>query len=579
MVGLTNRSSSRSVRLRSRAFHLRPIRPGDHRMSHSPALSIRYRGVPLLIVLLLALVAGSCTELLVEPAPSTATLAITVEVPDADPAGAAVLDGGYASVSADPGAAFDRADQVRLRLLSGERTLLSETRSFSPVDGEARLQFEVELENDSESVAIELTLLWQNRALFEAGRSVTLERGETAQVELALAPVPDQIEVADAAVTLDALGAQTQLAATVVFATGDPFPAAAPSWSSTDPSVIQVASNGQVTAVSVGQAAAVASWQGLTAQTTVEVRQVVASVEVNPSTVTLAQGETLQLQAILSDANGNRIVDIPPTVSWSSADPGIVSVDDSGRAEGVSDGTTSITATAEGVSGSTSVTVETAVGTVTGQVLNGATGAVIAGATVDFSGGRATTTNANGEFSLRLPQGTYTATIRADGFSPIEVDDIVVLEDQTTALGRVQIFSDDYDGLFGVWSYLEVVEFPGADTPDLFVFQPPDLFWDVDDLGSCFEVYVANVVVVEIDGDRWTFLDLDDDETFTYRMILDGADTLRAELQDEDFDLTFIFGRTSLTVNDLVPVCSGVEIDGPAAERDRSSFHSPFGSR
>ncbi len=548
-------------------------------MSRSPTHSIRYRGVPLLIILLLALVAGSCHELLVEPAPSTATLTVTLELPNVDPAGAAVLDGGYASVATDAGAAFDRADQVRLRILGGERTLLNETRSFSPVDGEARLQFDVELENDSESVAVELTLLWQNRALFEAGRSITLERGETAQAELALAPVPDRIEVADAALTLDALGAQTQLAATAVFATGDPIPGAAPSWSSTDPSVIQVASDGRVTAVSVGQAAAVASWQGLTAQTGVQVRQVVASVEVSPSTVTLAQGETLQLQAILSDANGNRIVDNPPTVSWSSADPGIVSVDDSGRAEGVSDGTTSITATAEGVSGSTSVTVETAVGTVAGRVLNGATGNAVAGATVDFGGGRTTTTNSDGAFSRSLPEGRYTATIRADGFSPIEVDDIVVIEDETTVLGTLQIFSEAYDGLFGVWTYREVVEFPGADTPDLFVFQPPDLFWDVDDLGSCFEVYVANVIVVEIDGDRWTFLDLDDDETFTYRMILEGADTLRAELQDEDFDLTFIFGRTSFTVNDLVPVCSGVWVDGPAAERDRSPWRTLFGPR
>ncbi|MDH4046466.1 MAG: Ig-like domain-containing protein, partial [Gemmatimonadota bacterium] len=81
----------------------------------------------------------------------------------------------------------------------------------------------------------------------------------------------------------------------------------------------------------------------------------VASVDVTPSTVTLASGTTQQFTATPRDAGGNALTG--RTVTWSTSDPTIATVDGTGLVEGVLVGTATITATAEGVDGTAGVTV------------------------------------------------------------------------------------------------------------------------------------------------------------------------------------------------------------------------------
>ncbi len=84
--------------------------------------------------------------------------------------------------------------------------------------------------------------------------------------------------------------------------------------------------------------------------------QTVASVVVTPSTITLASlGETVQLTASASDASGNAI--FGKTITWSSSDQQVVTVGSTGLATAVSDGTATVTATTDGVSGFASLTV------------------------------------------------------------------------------------------------------------------------------------------------------------------------------------------------------------------------------
>ena len=82
---------------------------------------------------------------------------------------------------------------------------------------------------------------------------------------------------------------------------------------------------------------------------------VVGSIEVQPLEATLEPGGTQQYVAIVSDLHGNPM---SADVVWSSSNESVAAVDQSGLATAVGEGTAIITATAEFVSGSATLTVE-----------------------------------------------------------------------------------------------------------------------------------------------------------------------------------------------------------------------------
>lgn len=143
------------------------------------------------------------------------------------------------------------------------------------------------------------------------------------------------------------------------------------SWTSTNPSVVSVSASGSgecsnptapcaktsatVTGVSPGTATITASAEGLTAQLSVTVRQVVAVVAVSPSTASVQVGRVMQLNTTVID---KRNVPVPgAAVTWSSNAPTIATVSANGVVTGVGVGSATITATSEGRSGSAQVTV------------------------------------------------------------------------------------------------------------------------------------------------------------------------------------------------------------------------------
>jgi uncharacterized protein YjdB len=77
---------------------------------------------------------------------------------------------------------------------------------------------------------------------------------------------------------------------------------------------------------------------------------------VSPANPTVAAGRSITLTARLTDAVGNVLSG--RAISWSSADTRIANVDQSGVVQGVRKGRVVITATSEGKSGTTTVTVE-----------------------------------------------------------------------------------------------------------------------------------------------------------------------------------------------------------------------------
>ena len=142
-------------------------------------------------------------------------------------------------------------------------------------------------------------------------------------------------------------------------------------WSSSDESVATVSSTGVVTAKSVGTAVITVTTTdgGKTATCTVTVNPIlVTGVSVSPATLALTEGENQTLSATVSPDNAT-----DKSVTWSSSDESVATVDADGKVTAKAKGTATITAKANdgsNKSGSCTVTVSEMVYHVTGVSLN-----------------------------------------------------------------------------------------------------------------------------------------------------------------------------------------------------------------
>ncbi len=157
-------------------------------------------------------------------------------------------------------------------------------------------------------------------------------------------------------VTLNSLGATSQLVATAFDADGDTISGVTVTWASSNTSIATVNSSGLVTSVANGSASITVTSGSLSATASVTVSQVAASVALNSSTVTLdSLGATSQLTATVSDANGETISGA--TVAWASSDTDVATVSSAGLVTAVLSGTVTVTATSGSASTTALVTV------------------------------------------------------------------------------------------------------------------------------------------------------------------------------------------------------------------------------
>ncbi|MBX6330363.1 MAG: Ig-like domain-containing protein [Gemmatimonadaceae bacterium] len=155
------------------------------------------------------------------------------------------------------------------------------------------------------------------------------------------------------------VGKHVSLSATVLDPSGAPVSGQAVTWTVQDSAVASVSPDGDVTAKRVGSTlvTAVSANKSGTATITV-LPPPVASIDLSPTSVTIAIGDAITLVATPHDETGAAVTGRPAT--WASADPTIATVSASGRVTGVKTGTTKITVTIDGVSASATVTVATA---------------------------------------------------------------------------------------------------------------------------------------------------------------------------------------------------------------------------
>src|SRR6476660_8667523 len=228
------------------------------------------------------------------------------------------------------------------------------------------------------------------------------------------------------------IGSTVSLHATVDGATGTPSIFC----SSENTSIATVSGSGVVTAIALGTVHIAASSGGKSGVATIIViPPPVASVRVSPTSAAIKVGETVHLVAEPLDGAGNVLSG--RTIAWSSDDPSVATVDNTGLVKGISTGTANITATSEGKTGTAGIAVTSAVAasiavaptsvTVTaGQTsqltatVKDASGSVIAGAPVTWTVDKPAVAIV-GSTGLVAGQAAGTATVTATSGS-VHVD-------------------------------------------------------------------------------------------------------------------------------------------------------------
>ena len=169
-------------------------------------------------------------------------------------------------------------------------------------------------------------------------------------------PIVASVVVTPGNATLVSLGETVQLTASARDASGNTISGKTFTWSSSGMGIATVSSSGLVTAVANGSVTITATSGNASGTGTVTVEQVAAAVVVSPSSVELTgPGDVVTLAASVVDAGGSAIVG--PGLTWASEAPAIATVSALGTVTGEATGTTTVTATSQGESGSATVVV------------------------------------------------------------------------------------------------------------------------------------------------------------------------------------------------------------------------------
>jgi uncharacterized protein YjdB len=221
---------------------------------------------------------------------------------------------------------------------------------------------------------------------------------------------------------------------------GAPIGIGAVTWSSTSPAVAMVTPDGMITAVTVGTTMLVASSNGAQGRRLFTVvRPVVAHLLITPETARLVRGASLSLSTTAITVNGRLIEG--RRVAFTTSDPTRATVTPAGLVAAVSPGDVVLTATSEGASASTALTVTAIPDSVQTVTVTPASDALTVGGTVQLS---ATLTDARGVIlGGRAPVWTVTGIVGAN-VATFSSTGLVTATGPGTAL--IQAFSEGQNG-------------------------------------------------------------------------------------------------------------------------------------
>ncbi len=170
-------------------------------------------------------------------------------------------------------------------------------------------------------------------------------------------PTVATIEVSPGSASIEE-GDTQQFNATATESDGSVITGVSFAWSSSNSAVATVNANGHATAVNAGSATIRATAEGITGTASLTVTEpppTVATIEVNPSTASIEEGDSQQFNATAREADGSEITGV--SFNWSSSNSAVATINAGGLATAVSAGSATIRAAAEGVTGTASLTV------------------------------------------------------------------------------------------------------------------------------------------------------------------------------------------------------------------------------
>lgn len=248
-----------------------------------------------------------------------------------------------------------RVEPVSLRLVRGTSAVLA----ASPFDAAgAALQGRPLTWTTSSAQVATVGLAGEVKAVAPGSATITVSTGgKSTRVPVTVvlpAPVARVVVVPDSG-TVE-LGRTVQLQATPLDSAGTPLQGRQVAWTSSDATRATVSVTGLVTARALGAVTLTATSEGkagTSAITVVAAR--VASISIAPTPASVAVQDSLLLTATLKDGAGTTLTG--RTVTWSVDSPTIAMLLRPGVVRGVALGTTTVTATSEGISATVQLTV------------------------------------------------------------------------------------------------------------------------------------------------------------------------------------------------------------------------------
>jgi len=135
-------------------------------------------------------------------------------------------------------------------------------------------------------------------------------------------------------------------------------------WSSSDPQIATIDASGLATGVAYGTVTIKGTCECYSQKVTLTVgtqNVSLSSIAITPADKTIIAGNTQQFTATGTYSNSTTS-DISSSVTWTSSDTSVATINSRGQATAVSAGTTTVTASSGGISGTTTLTVLTSPG-------------------------------------------------------------------------------------------------------------------------------------------------------------------------------------------------------------------------
>jgi uncharacterized protein YjdB len=204
------------------------------------------------------------------------------------------------------------------------------------------------------------------------------------------------------------VGASQQFTATGSYGDGTSADVTASvTWTSSSPSIGSITTAGMATAVAAGSSTITASLSGINGAATLTVTvatKTLSSIAVTPATASIGVGATEQFVATATYSDGSTAV-LTSTATWASSSAAVATMNAAGLATAVAAGTTTITATVSGVSGTAALAVTAK--TLASIAVTPAAMSIVAGATEQYT---ATATYSDGSTAGVTSTATWTSS-------------------------------------------------------------------------------------------------------------------------------------------------------------------------